>query len=79
MSCPGIMRLASYKRILVPKRPVGVVGAITPWSFLSAVLASKLAPALAVGCSLVAKPAARTPLSALALGVLVERAGIPSG
>jgi len=67
------------KRILVLKRPVGVVGAITPWNFPSAMLARKLAPALSVGCSLVAKPAAQTPLSALALGVLAERAGIPSG
>ena len=67
------------KRILVLKKPVGVVGAITPWNFPSAMLARKLAPALSVGCSLVAKPAAQTPLSALALGVLAERAGIPSG
>ncbi|MEI4482552.1 MULTISPECIES: NAD-dependent succinate-semialdehyde dehydrogenase [unclassified Phyllobacterium] len=67
------------KRILVLKRPVGVVGAITPWNFPSAMLARKLAPALSVGCSLVAKPAAQTPLSALALGVLAERAGIPPG
>ncbi|TSE13553.1 NAD-dependent succinate-semialdehyde dehydrogenase [Mesorhizobium intechi] len=67
------------KHIFVVKRPVGVVGAITPWNFPSAMLARKLAPALAVGCSLVAKPAAQTPLSALALGVLAERAGLPSG
>ncbi|TIM31639.1 MAG: NAD-dependent succinate-semialdehyde dehydrogenase [Mesorhizobium sp.] len=67
------------KRILVLKSPVGVVGAITPWNFPSAMLARKLAPALAVGCSMVAKPAAQTPLSALALGVLAERAGIPAG
>lgn len=67
------------KRILVLKRPVGVVGAITPWNFPSAMLARKLAPALSVGCSLVAKPAAQTPLSALAFGVLAERAGIPPG
>lgn len=67
------------KRILVLKRPVGVVGAITPWNFPSAMLARKLAPALSVGCSLVAKPAAQTPLSALALAVLAERAGIPAG
>lgn len=66
-------------RILVLKRPIGVVGAITPWNFPSAMLARKLAPALSVGCSLVAKPAAQTPLSALALGVLAERAGIPPG
>jgi succinate-semialdehyde dehydrogenase/glutarate-semialdehyde dehydrogenase len=69
----------SDKRIFVLKSPVGVVGAITPWNFPSAMLARKLAPALAVGCSMVAKPAAQTPLSALALGVLAERAGIPAG
>lgn len=67
------------KRLLVLKRPVGVVGAITPWNFPSAMLTRKLAPALAVGCALVAKPAAQTPLSALALAVLAERAGVPAG
>ncbi|RVD46077.1 NAD-dependent succinate-semialdehyde dehydrogenase [Mesorhizobium sp. M4B.F.Ca.ET.169.01.1.1] len=67
------------KHIFVVKRPVGVVGAITPWNFPSAMLARKLAPALAVGCSLVAKPAAQTPLSAIALGVLAERARVPPG
>ncbi|CAM5348724.1 NAD-dependent succinate-semialdehyde dehydrogenase [Mycolicibacterium aubagnense] len=67
------------KRILVLKRPVGVVGAITPWNFPSAMLSRKLAPALSVGCSLVAKPATQTPLSALALAVLAERAGILPG
>ncbi len=67
------------KRILVIKRPVGVVGAITPWNFPNAMLARKLAPALAVGCSIIAKPAAQTPLSALALAVLSERAGLPRG
>lgn len=67
------------KRLFVLKKPVGVVGAITPWNFPSAMLARKLAPALAVGCSLVVKPAAQTPLSALALAVLAERAGIPAG
>ncbi|MBM7324682.1 NAD-dependent succinate-semialdehyde dehydrogenase [Agrobacterium sp. S2] len=67
------------KRLFVLKKPVGVVGAITPWNFPSAMLARKLAPALAVGCALVAKPAAQTPLSALALAVLAERAGVPAG
>ncbi|MFQ6163453.1 NAD-dependent succinate-semialdehyde dehydrogenase [Sinorhizobium meliloti] len=67
------------KRILVIKQPVGVVGAITPWNFPNAMLARKMAPALAAGCSMVSKPAAQTPLSALALAVLAERAGIPSG
>ena len=67
------------KRLFVLKKPVGVVGAITPWNFPSAMLARKLAPALAVGCALVAKPAAQTPLSALALAVLAHRAGVPAG
>lgn len=67
------------KRIVTIKQPVGVVGVITPWNFPNAMIARKLAPALAVGCSVVAKPAAQTPLSALALAKLVERAGFPSG
>jgi succinate-semialdehyde dehydrogenase/glutarate-semialdehyde dehydrogenase len=67
------------KRILVLKKPVGVVGAITPWNFPSAMLARKLAPALAAGCAVVAKPAEQTPLSALALAVLAERADLPAG
>ncbi len=67
------------KRIIVIKQPVGVVAAITPWNFPNAMLARKLAPALAAGCSLVSKPAAETPLSALALAILAERAGLPTG
>jgi len=67
------------RRNLVTKQPVGIVGAITPWNFPSAMLARKLAPALAAGCVVVAKPAAETPLSALALAVLAEEAGIPAG
>lgn len=67
------------KRIIVIKQPVGVVGAITPWNFPNAMLARKMAPALAVGCAMVAKPAAQTPLSALALAILAERAGLPVG
>lgn len=66
-------------RILVMKQPVGVVGAITPWNFPNAMIARKVAPALAVGCAMVAKPAAETPLSMLALAVLAERAGVPDG
>ena len=65
------------KRIMVIRQPVGVVGAITPWNFPNAMIARKMAPALAVGCTMVAKPAAQTPLSMLSLAVLVERAGIP--
>jgi succinate-semialdehyde dehydrogenase / glutarate-semialdehyde dehydrogenase len=67
------------KRIIVIKQPVGVVAAITPWNFPNAMLARKMAPAIASGCAMVAKPAAETPLSALALAILAERAGVPSG
>ncbi|HRK42194.1 MAG TPA: NAD-dependent succinate-semialdehyde dehydrogenase [Gemmobacter sp.] len=67
------------KRLLVIRQPVGVVAAITPWNFPNAMIARKLAPALAAGCTIVAKPAAETPLSALALAVLAERAGLPKG
>ncbi|MDW6020159.1 NAD-dependent succinate-semialdehyde dehydrogenase [Mesorhizobium sp. BAC0120] len=67
------------KRIVVLKQPVGVVGTITPWNFPNAMIARKLAPALAVGCTVVSKPAEQTPLSAIALAVLAERAGIPAG
>ncbi len=67
------------KRLIVVKQPVGVVGSITPWNFPNAMIARKVAPALAVGCTFVARPAELTPLSALALAVLGERAGIPAG
>lgn len=67
------------KRIVVMKQPVGVVGSITPWNFPNAMIARKVAPALAVGCSFVAKPANLTPLSALAMAYLGEKAGIPAG
>jgi succinate-semialdehyde dehydrogenase/glutarate-semialdehyde dehydrogenase len=67
------------KRIVVIKQAVGVVAAITPWNFPSAMVARKLAPALAAGCAVVFKPAAETPLSALALAKLAERAGVPAG
>lgn len=67
------------KRIVVIKQPVGVVGSITPWNFPNAMIARKVAPALAVGCSFVARPAELTPLSAIAMAVLGERAGIPAG
>src|SRR5690606_12345910 len=70
---------AENLRILVLKQPVGVVGAITPWNFPNAMIARKVAPALAVGCAMVAKPARETPLSMLALAVLAEQAGIPEG
>jgi len=67
------------KRIMVLKQPIGVVTSITPWNFPNAMIARKVAPALAVGCTFVAKPAEDTPLSALAMAVLAERAGVPAG
>ncbi len=69
----------SDQRILVTHMPVGVCGAITPWNFPSAMITRKAAPALAAGCPIVLKPAESTPLSAFALAVLGERAGIPAG
>jgi succinate-semialdehyde dehydrogenase / glutarate-semialdehyde dehydrogenase len=65
------------KRLMIIRQPVGVVGAITPWNFPNAMLARKMAPALAVGCAVVAKPAEQSPLSAIAMAVLAERAGLP--
>ncbi|WP_374525595.1 NAD-dependent succinate-semialdehyde dehydrogenase [Sphingopyxis sp.] len=67
------------QRILVLKQPVGVVAAITPWNFPAAMITRKVGPALAAGCAIVVKPAAQTPLSALALAVLAEEAGLPAG
>jgi len=67
------------RRILVIRQPVGVVAAITPWNFPSAMIARKIAPALAAGCTVVVKPAIETPLSALALAELASRAGLPPG
>ncbi|WP_036663873.1 NAD-dependent succinate-semialdehyde dehydrogenase [Pandoraea sp. SD6-2] len=67
------------KRVVVLKEPVGVCAAITPWNFPAAMITRKVAPALAAGCTVVIKPASQTPLSALALAILAERAGIPSG
>ena len=67
------------KRIVVIKQPVGVVASITPWNFPNAMIARKVAPALAVGCGFVARPAKETPLSALSMAVLAERAGVPKG
>lgn len=67
------------RRILVLKQPVGVSAAITPWNFPIAMITRKVAPALAAGCPIIVKPSELTPLSALALAVLAERAGFPSG
>jgi len=70
---------AHGRKILVTKEPVGVAAAITPWNFPIAMLARKIAPALAAGCTIVAKPAEDTPLSALAIAMLASEAGIPAG
>jgi len=67
------------KRIMVLRQPVGVVAAITPWNFPAAMITRKAGPALAAGCTMVLKPATQTPFSALALGELAQRAGIPPG
>ena len=67
------------KRIVVIKEPIGVCAAITPWNFPAAMITRKAGPALAVGCTMILKPASQTPYSALALAVLAERAGIPAG
>ncbi|MDG2037021.1 MAG: NAD-dependent succinate-semialdehyde dehydrogenase [Luminiphilus sp.] len=67
------------KRVICIKQPIGVVAAITPWNFPNAMIARKAAPALAAGCTIVIKPASETPLSALAMAELAERAGVPAG
>ena len=73
---PGHMR---DKRLTVIRQPIGVVASITPWNFPNAMITRKCGPAIAAGCGFVGRPAAETPLSALALAVLAERAGIPKG
>ncbi len=70
---------AQDRRLVVLKQPIGVAGGITPWNFPSAMITRKAAPALAAGCTMVCKPAEQTPLSALALCELAERAGLPPG
>ena len=70
---------ANDRRVIVVREPVGVCGVITPWNFPAAMIARKAGPALAVGCTMVVKPATATPFSALALAVLAERAGLPGG
>jgi succinate-semialdehyde dehydrogenase/glutarate-semialdehyde dehydrogenase len=74
-----IPTFAVGKRIVVLKQPIGVCAAITPWNFPAAMITRKAAPALAAGCTMVVKPASQTPLSALALVYLAERAGVPKG
>ena len=73
---PGHM---ADKRLTVIRQPIGVVGSITPWNFPNAMITRKCGPAIAAGCGFVGRPAAETPLSALALAVLGERAGLPKG
>jgi len=70
---------SSDRRIVLLKEPIGVAAVITPWNFPAAMMARKCAPALAAGCTVVVKPSELTPYSALALGALAERAGIPAG
>ncbi|MDB5455829.1 MAG: NAD-dependent succinate-semialdehyde dehydrogenase [Caulobacter sp.] len=70
---------AADKRIVSLRQPIGVVAAITPWNFPAAMITRKVGPALAAGCPVVLKPASQTPLSALALAVLAEKAGVPPG
>jgi succinate-semialdehyde dehydrogenase/glutarate-semialdehyde dehydrogenase len=70
---------ASDRRIMVLKQPVGVVGAITPWNFPTAMITRKVGPGIAAGCTVVLKPSELTPYSALALAVLAEEAGLPPG
>jgi succinate-semialdehyde dehydrogenase/glutarate-semialdehyde dehydrogenase len=69
----------SERRLVVIKQPIGVCAAMTPWNFPAAMITRKAGPALASGCTMVAKPASATPYSALALAALAERAGIPAG
>ncbi|WOI11159.1 NAD-dependent succinate-semialdehyde dehydrogenase [Thalassospira lucentensis] len=74
-----IPTFAPGRRVVVLKEPVGVCAAITPWNFPTAMITRKAAPALAVGCAMVVKPAMETPYSALAMAILAERAGLPKG
>ncbi|GAB2888370.1 NAD-dependent succinate-semialdehyde dehydrogenase [Paralcaligenes sp. KSB-10] len=74
-----ILGSPNANRMLVMREPIGVCAAITPWNFPNAMITRKVAPALAAGCTVVLKPAEQTPLSALALAELAERAGIPAG
>ncbi len=74
-----IPALVEGRRLTAEREPIGVCAAITPWNFPMAMLTRKIAPALAAGCTIVAKPASQTPLTALALAALAEEAGIPGG
>lgn len=74
-----IPSFAADRRLVTIRQPVGVTAAITPWNFPAAMITRKIGPALAAGCTVVVKPAEQTPLTALALGVLAEEAGVPPG
>ncbi|MGB2437324.1 MAG: aldehyde dehydrogenase family protein, partial [Candidatus Puniceispirillales bacterium] len=74
-----LMPHQSDKRLVVMKQPIGVYGAITPWNFPNAMITRKVGPGMAAGCAGVVKPAKQTPLSALALAELADRAGVPAG
>jgi succinate-semialdehyde dehydrogenase/glutarate-semialdehyde dehydrogenase len=74
-----IPHTSADRRSIVIKQPIGVVAAVTPWNFPNAMITRKAAPALVTGCAIVLKPAAETPLSALAMAELADRAGIPAG
>lgn len=74
-----IPTVANDRRIVVTKEPIGVCAAITPWNFPAAMITRKVGPALAAGCPMIVRPADATPLSALALAMLAERAGVPKG
>jgi succinate-semialdehyde dehydrogenase/glutarate-semialdehyde dehydrogenase len=74
-----IPQTVANQRLMVLKQPIGVCAAITPWNFPAAMITRKVAPALAAGCPVIVKPAEQTPLTALALAVLAERAGFPPG
>jgi succinate-semialdehyde dehydrogenase/glutarate-semialdehyde dehydrogenase len=74
-----IPSFSADRRIIILKQPIGVCAAITPWNFPAAMITRKAGPALAAGCTMVVKPASQTPLSALALAALAERAGLPKG
>jgi len=78
--CGDVLETVSAdRRMLVLKQPIGVVAAITPWNFPMSMITRKVAPALAAGCTVVLKPAELTPLTAVALAELLDRAGCPDG
>ncbi|MGO4840727.1 aldehyde dehydrogenase family protein, partial [Rhizobiaceae sp. 2RAB30] len=79
VNAEGVTSHLAHAEMIVRREPLGVVGLVTPWNFPSAMLTRKAAAALAAGCTVVAHPSSETPLSALALAELGERAGLPAG